>query len=103
MDHYINEGVDTFLLTDNGSTDDYISTLQPYIQSGHVILKINPKKHAQHELLNVYLKDAKKFDWVIIVDLDEFMYSRRGFTTIKDYLQTLPNDVHKIYIPWKLF
>jgi hypothetical protein len=103
LDHYINEGVDTFLLTDNGSTDDYISTLQPYIQSGHVILKINPKKHAQTELLNVYLKDAKKFDWVIIVDLDEFIYARKGFTTIKEYLQTLPDDVHKIYIPWKMF
>jgi hypothetical protein len=41
--------------------------------------------------------------WIIVVDLDEFIYSRRGFTTIKEYLTTLPSDVHKIHIPWKLF
>ena len=103
LDHYIREGVDTFLLTDNGSTDEYQTILEPYIQSGHVVLIINPKKHAQIEHLNYYLKNAKKMDWVIVVDLDEFIYARRGFTTIKEYLKTLPSDVHKIHIPWKLF
>jgi len=103
VDHYIREGVDTFLLTDNGSTDNYKPIIEPYIQSGHVILNVNPKKYAQTEHLNYFLNDAKKFDWVIVVDLDEFMYSRRGFTTMKDYLKTLSPDVHKIYIPWKLF
>ena len=103
LDHYIKEGVDIFFLTDNGSTDEYHTILQPYIQSGHVILNINPKKYAQTEHLNYYLKDVKKMDWVIVVDLDEFIYARRGFTTIKDYLKTLPSDVHKINIPWKLF
>jgi hypothetical protein len=103
LEHYIREGVDTFLLTDNGSTDEYQPIIEPYIQSGRVILNINPTKHSQNENLNYYLKDAKKFDWVIIVDLDEFVYSRRGFATIKEYLKTLPSDVHKINIPWKLF
>jgi hypothetical protein len=103
IDHYIKEGVDTFFLTDNGSTDNYQPILQPYIQSGDVILNVNPKKYAQTEHLNYYLEDAKKFDWVIVVDLDEFLYSRRGFATIKDYLNTLLCDVHKIHIPWKLF
>jgi hypothetical protein len=103
LDHYIQEGVDTFFLTDNGSTDEYRYILQPYIQSGHVVLRVDPKKHAQIEHLNYYLHDAKKIDWVIVVDLDEFVYARRGFTTIKEYLKTLPNDVHKINIPWKLF
>jgi hypothetical protein len=103
LDHYINEGVDTFFLTDNGSTDDYRSIVEPYIQSGHVVLRVDPKKHSQNEHLNHYLNDAKKMDWVMVVDLDEFVYSRRGFATIKDYLKTLPSDVHKINIPWKLF
>ena len=103
LDHYIHEGVDTFFLTDNGSTDEYKCIIEPYIQSGHVILTINPKKHAQIEHLNYYLKNAKKMDWVIVIDLDEFVYSRRGFATIKEYLTTLPTDVHKINIPWKLF
>jgi hypothetical protein len=103
LDHYIREGVDTFFLTDNGSTDEYRSIIEPYIQSGHVVLTINHKKHAQIEHLNYYLNHAKKMDWVIVVDLDEFIYSRRGFATIKDYLTSLPSNVHKINIPWKLF
>jgi len=103
IDHYINEGVDAFFLTDNGSTDNYQPILQPYIQSGYVVLTINPKKYAQTEHLNYYLEDVKKMDWVIVVDLDEFLYARRGFATIKDYLKTLSPDVHKIHIPWKLF
>jgi hypothetical protein len=52
IDHYINEGVDIFFLTDNGSTDTYQPILQPYIQSGHVVLDINPKQYAQTEHLN---------------------------------------------------
>ena len=72
IQHHINEGIDTFFLTDNGSTDTY--DIQDYIDSGKVILRIDAKKAAQEEHLNYYLKDAKKYDWVIVIDLDEFIY-----------------------------
>jgi len=103
LDHYINEGVDTFFLTDNGSTDNYMPILEPYLKTGQVVLNVNPKKYAQVEHLNFFLKDAQKYDWVIVIDLDEFIYARRGYKTIKDYLKEVNPDVKKIHVPWKLY
>jgi hypothetical protein len=100
LDHHIREGVDTFFLTDNGSTDTY--DIQDYIDNGTVILRKDDKK-AQKEHLNYYLKDAKKYHWVIVIDLDEFIYSRLGFKTIKDYLKTVDKNIYLIQLPWKIF
>ena len=67
------------------------------------LAKKSKKKHAQVELYNRWLPEAKKFDWVIVVDMDEFIYARNGFKTIKEYLETVNKDIYKIEIPWKLF
>ena len=101
IQHHINEGIDTFFLTDNGSTDTY--DIQDYIDDGKVILRKDDKKGAQEEHLNYYLKDAKKYDWVIVIDLDEFIYSRLGYKTIKDYLKTVDKNIYLIQLPWKIF
>jgi hypothetical protein len=103
LEHYLREGVDTFLLIDNDSTDNYYPILEPYLQSNQVFLKKSKKKNAQVELYNRWLSEAKKFDWVIVVDFDEFIYARNGFSTIKEYLATVNKDIYKIQIPWKLF
>lgn len=99
IDHYLREGVGHFFLVDNGSTDGY--DLKGYEEK--VEVWINNKKHAQVELTNHYLEKAKKYDWVLVVDLDEFMYARKGFKTIKEYLRSIPSKVHEIQVPWKLF
>ena len=99
IDHYLREGVDRFFLVDNGSNDGY--DLKGY--EDKVEVWINPKKHAQVELTNHYLQKAKKYQWVLVVDLDEFMYSRKPFKTIKDYLKWVKSDISQIKVPWKLF
>lgn len=98
VDHYLREGVDHFFLVDNGSTDVYDLT-----EYKEVEIWVNPKKHAQMELTNHYLQKAKNYDWVMVVDLDEFIYARKGVKTIKEYLRTVPSNVHEIQVPWKLF
>lgn len=103
IEHYLREGVDTFLLIDNDSSDNYKPILEPFLHSKQVFLKKSKKKHAQVELYNRWLPEAKKFDWVIVVDMDEFIYARNGFKTIKEYLETVNKDIYKIEIPWKLF
>ena len=103
LEHYLREGVDTFLLIDNDSSDNYKPILEPFLRSKQVFLKKSKKKHAQVELYNRWLPEAKKFDWVIVVDMDEFIYARNGFKTIKAYLETVNKDIYKIEIPWKLF
>ena len=32
----------------------------------------------------------KETEWLIVCDLDEFIYSRKGFETISSYLRSLP-------------
>lgn len=103
IEHYIKEGIDCFLLIDNGSTDNYESKIKKYIDSGYVLLNKNPKKHAQVEIYNTCIDCAKKFNWIMIVDLDEFVYARNGFNTIKDYLNSLDENISQIHIPWKMF
>ena len=103
LEHYLREGVDTFLLIDNDSSDNYKPILKPFLHSKQAFLKKSKKKHAQVKLYNRWLPEAKKFDWVIVVDMDEFIYARNEFKTIKEYLETVNKDIYKIQIPWKLF
>lgn len=39
----------------------------------------------------------------MVIDLDEFVYSRLGFRTIPDFLASLSAQVQLIALPWKLF
>ena len=86
---------------DNGSSDDY--DIQDYVKKEIAEVWVNPKKHAQVELTNHYLQKAKKYNWVLVVDLDEFMYARNGYKTIKEYLRTIKPEVDQIKVPWKMF
>lgn len=101
--HYINQGVDHFFLTDNGSTDNYMEILKEYIEKGIVTLTINPMKYAQVYLINLFLDKIKQYEWVMGVDLDEIVYARLGFQTIKHYLSSIDESVHCVRIPWKMF
>jgi hypothetical protein len=103
INHYTKEGVDHFFLTDNGSDDGYIDILDKYIKNGTVSLNINPERHQQVEHLNFYINQVKKYDWAIVVDLDEFLYARKSYNTIKQYLSSLHKNIKQIYIPWKIF
>lgn len=103
LQHYIDEGVEHFYLIDNGSTDNYQSIIKKF--ESYITLFIDDRKHAQTQHYNYYvLQLAKKqTDWLMIVDLDEFVYSRNGYTKITDYLKTLPDKIGKIGIFWKLY
>lgn len=101
--HYLNMGVDKILLIDNGSTDDYINIIKKY--NKNVILNKDNKKWAQNELYEkYYLKYCKLSDWVLVADLDEFIYSKNGYAKITDYLDTIHDkNIGAIKIPWKMF
>jgi hypothetical protein len=106
--HYLKEGVDKFLLIDNNSDENdscnYLNILQPYINSGIVELNIEPNKHVQVESYNKFYREkCKEYDWVIVCDLDEFIYSRKEFPTIKSYLDLLDDSISLVFIPWKMF
>jgi hypothetical protein len=104
IEHYINEGVDNFYLIDNDSEDNYIDILKPYVDKNIVDIIVDTKKHAQNELYNKYFLEKIKTDkWVIVCDLDEFIYSRNGYNKISDYLDTIPENINQVYTCWKMF
>lgn len=105
LEHYLLEGVDHFYLIDNGSTDQYQSILAPYQKDKLVDLTIDTRPHMQEAHYNGYYLDTIKQDseWVMIVDLDEFIYSRHQYKTITSYLKSLSPDIAQIYVPWKLY
>jgi hypothetical protein len=101
--HYVNEGIDKIFLIDNCSTDDYKPILEPFINSGIVELIIDNRRYSQALICNSYIEKYKHYEWTLHCDLDEFIYSRKGFKTIKEYLKSVHNDTSQICIPWKMF
>ncbi|WP_462247694.1 glycosyltransferase family 2 protein [Ekhidna sp.] len=102
--HYINEGVDHFYLIDNGSNDSYLEKIQSYLDQGIISLIIDDEKWAQVKLYNQYVLPLKhRSEWLIVCDLDEFIYARNGYNTIREYLESRPNSIAMVRVPWKMF
>lgn len=78
--------------------------MKGYIDNNMVTLVIDPKKHMQRQLYNKYfLEKSKAYEWAIVCDLDEFIYSREHFKTIKDYLKSLDKSISQVKVQWKIF
>jgi len=76
-------GVERFYLYNNNSTDNTLDILQPYLQSGEVILHdwpVTPGQMSAYEhCLSAYKTES---EWIAFIDLDEFL-----FPTEKDDLK----------------
>lgn len=76
LDHHLSQGVQHFFLIDNGSTDNPLRILNPYIQKGIVSYFFRPEKYSQ--IKNYREIFAKKIwfksYWLAVIDLDEFLY-----------------------------
>ena len=100
IDHHLSTGFDYIYLIDNGSTDDY--KIDPSFEKYVSIYK--EPKIIQKKVYNKYLKLIKKHtDWIAVIDIDEFIFSRKYPNNIKKILKQLPGNVYKIKMPMKLF
>ena len=101
LSHYVNQGVEHFYLINNGSTDNWESQIKGF----PVTIITDNTRYKQVKLYNRhYRKLVKKLSrWVMVVDLDEFLYARNGYNTITEYLDTIPNEINQISIRWKMF
>jgi hypothetical protein len=101
IQHYMSQGVEYFYMIDNGSNDNWeeqVKNLPVHVYTDH-------KKYAQIQLYNKYFLDVVKqnSEWVMVIDLDEFMYSRLGYKTITNYLESLDDNIDVIEVKWKMF
>jgi len=79
IEHYIFHGVEHFYLINDKSTDSSVAILQQYISKGIVTL-FNPNcpyyLGRQHDMYNKFiLPRLGDTEWLLIVDLDEFVWS----------------------------
>lgn len=104
LDHYIWQGVEHFYLIDNGSTDNPLDILQPYIDNGIVTYTYQPEPHQQEQhYRNMFDRENLKAEtyWLAVCDLDEFFYGVDKKLTIK--IRSLESQYHLIYCNWLMF
>lgn len=82
LEHYIFHGVEHFYLIDDGSTDNFMDVLEPYIEQGIVEVFHADFKYylgRQKDMYNAYIfPRLGETQWLIMCDLDEFIWSPRG-------------------------
>jgi hypothetical protein len=103
LQHYIWQGVEHFYLIDNGSTDNPLTILQPYIKKGLVTYYYKPQKYMQKENYRIVFDKANLryvTKWLIICDLDEFFYGVDKKLSTK--LKTL-EMFNVLYANWLMF
>jgi Glycosyl transferase family 2 len=82
IEHYLARGVEHFYLIDDQSSDNFEEILEPYIAAGQVSLfKATWDRYLgrQKDMYNRYiLPRLGETEWLLMVDLDEFMWSPRA-------------------------
>ena len=102
--HYLQEGVDHFILIDDNSDDNYLQNnewLRELIRTN--VVEFKKSLTGQQTDADHHLKDIKQYTWVLSCDMDEFMFSVTPNTRLKDILNTTYRSVDYIQVHWKLF
>jgi hypothetical protein len=102
MLHHINQGISHFFLIDNGSTDNGSEEL---IEFADVVTLVKDSTRYRQEVLYNYhfLEYISRYDWMMTIDLDEFVYARKHEKLIPDVLNKIDKSISEVQIRWKMF
>lgn len=81
IEHYLFHGVEHFYLLNDGSTDDFLDVLDPYIRRGLITLYTVSWGMYYGRQTDLYCKyiqphlTNKDMKWLLMIDLDEFVWS----------------------------
>lgn len=96
-------GVEKFYLYNNGSTDDTVEILSPYVKSGLVELIDFPGEKMQlPAYADWFRKHKNDTRWVAVIDLDEFIVPVHDMK-IMDVLNKLPINTSQAVLHWFMF
>ncbi|MEX0282204.1 MAG: glycosyltransferase family 2 protein [Arenibacterium sp.] len=100
-------GIDNFLIYTNDCSDGTSEILDHLQKMGVVEHRNNDKwrgKSPQQHALNMSLKEPmiKEADWIIHIDVDEFINVRCGNGTLDDFFARVPNATN-VAMTWRLF
>ena len=85
--HYLDQGATQIILINNNSSDDWRGALGELGQDRRIICLEDPRLQAQERIYNdVRRSGLISGDWLLVCDLDEFVYARPPFPSISAYL-----------------
>ena len=94
IEHYLFHSVEHFYLINDTSTDSSLAKLQPYIDRGLITLFDIECPYYLGRQRDLYTKHIlphlKESEWLLIVDLDEFMWSPRSISLVDVLKQCEP-------------
>jgi glycosyltransferase involved in cell wall biosynthesis len=101
IDHHLAQGVDTIIVTDNGSVDGTYEILQSY--GDRIELKRDPvHRKQQHSVVTAMAREAYSrlgADWVINADADEFWLPADGGASLRDAFLNIPTSLMTFRVP----
>jgi len=84
--HYLHHGVEHFYLINDASTDDTVAQIQEYIDKGLITLFNVEEPYYLGRQRNLYnrhiLPCIKQTKWLMMVDLDEYVWSRQSISLL---------------------
>jgi hypothetical protein len=95
LEHHLAQGVDFFIVTDNGSVDATPDILQTYIDRGLLELIQEPSEtYAQSRWVTRMAQRAaaRGADWVIHADADEFWIAAQPGVRLRKVIRRTPQD-----------
>lgn len=102
IEYHLIVGIDHFYMYNNNSTDDFLSVLTPYIESGVVTLINWTKDQAQMECYRTCINDySKETKWLGFIDIDEFVTPIK-YNSVYEFLSKFENR-GSVIIFWKIF
>jgi len=113
LEHYVNQGVEHFFIISNNSTDNVENFVETSLYKNMITLLFdnrdvnpysthNPLLHKQILCDNFYRNVKESSEWAILVDIDEFMYGKNGYT-LSSYIDTIGSDIGCVYVYWNIF
>jgi len=103
IEHHLAQGVDFFLVTDNGSVDGTLEVLRGYVSRGLIELHEDPVQHKQqHSTVTAMARrayTAHHADWVINADADEFWVAKRHEISLRTAFENIPTSIQSFEVP----
>lgn len=85
IDYYLQQGFDHFYLIDNGSTDNFLEILSPYINSNHVTLYSLPIPYQRvNNYNNIFNSIKDHTEWLVVCDVDDYWYTPTN--SVRDFI-----------------
>ncbi|MEO6629988.1 MAG: glycosyltransferase family 2 protein [Aquihabitans sp.] len=103
LEHHIDQGIETLIVTDNGSVDGTTEVLEKYADAGYVELHHDPVHRKQQGVVTTAMARRARTehgaDWVINADADEFLVPRVRSRRVADVLAEISLDLISFTVP----